>query len=147
MRVRRGQRGFTLIELLIVVAIIGLLVAIAIPALQYALDRSKQRVTLQDLRGVAAAIMQYNLDTSIYPNSSLTMQQIVVILEPFAGINIPTQDRWGNDLGYSTDGKNYYSLESFGRDGIDGANIDYITRNDFNLDMIHANGSFAAGPE
>ena len=147
MRARRNQQGFTLIELLIVVAIIGLLVAIAIPALQYALDRSKQRVTLADLRQVAGAIMQYNLDTSIYPNNTVTVQELVVILEPFSGRNLPTQDRWANDLGYTTDGSHYYSLESFGRDGIDGANIDYITRNDFNLDMIHANGSFAAGPE
>ena len=147
MRARRNQQGFTLIELLIVVAIIGLLVAIAIPALQYALDRSKQRVTLADLRQVAVAIMQYNLDTSIYPNNTVTVQELAVILEPFSGRNLPTQDRWSNDFGYTTDGNNYYSLESFGRDGIDGANIDYITRNDFNLDMIHANGSFAAGPE
>ena len=147
MRTRRNQRGFTLIELLIVVAIIGLLVAIAIPALQYALDRSKQRVTLQDLRMVSGAIMQYNLDMSIYPNTSLTMSELVVLLRPFAGPNLPETDRWGNELDYRTDGSHYYSLESFGRDGIDGTNIDYATRNDFNLDMIHANGSFAAGPE
>ncbi len=147
MRTRRSQQGFTLIELLVVVAIIGLLIAIAIPALQYALDRSKQRVTLSDLRMVAVAVMQYNLDTSIYPKNSLTAQQLSVLLTPFSGSHLPYQDRWANDFDYRTDGRNYYSLESFGRDGIDGTNIDYTTRNDFNLDMIHCNGFFAAGPE
>ena len=35
----------------------------------------------------------------------------------------------------------------FGRDGIDGANIDYVMRNDFNLGLIHASGSFVASPD
>ncbi len=147
MRRSRDQAGFTLIELLVVVAIIGLIAAIAIPALQFALDRSKQRVTLSDLRMVASAVMTYSLDLSYFPNGSLTSSQLVVLLQPFAGPSLPATDQWGNDFDYRADLENYYSLESFGRDGIDGANIDYVTRNDFNLDMIHSAGSFVASPD
>lgn len=147
MRRSRDQAGFTLIELLVVVAIVGLIAAIAVPALQFALDRSKQRVTLSDLRMVAGAVMAYSLDLSIFPNGSLTSSQLVVLLQAFAGPSLPTTDQWGNDFDYQADLGNYYSLESFGRDGIDGANIDYATRNDFNLDMIHSGGSFVASPD
>jgi len=147
MRRSRKKAGFTLLELLIVVAIIGLLVAIAIPALVFALDRSKQRVTLSDMRMVASALMAYNLDVSIFPNNSLTSVELMEVLEPFAGPSLPAQDRWGHDFDYRADAENYYSLESFGRDNIDGTNIDFSTRNDFNLDLVHSHGSFVASPD
>ena len=40
-----------------------------------------------------------------------------------------------------------YTLESFGKDGIDGANMTYATRNDFYLDMVIRDGLFIASPE
>ena len=46
----RKQLGFTLIELLIVVAIIGIIAAVAIPNLLNAVDRGKQKRTMADLR-------------------------------------------------------------------------------------------------
>src|SRR4051812_1195570 len=52
---KRNQKGFTLIELLIVVAIIGILAAIAIPNLLTAIQRSKQKRTMADMRTIATA--------------------------------------------------------------------------------------------
>ncbi|PYT07794.1 MAG: hypothetical protein DMF49_07090 [Acidobacteria bacterium] len=56
---RSKQTGFTLIELLIVVAIIGIIAAIAIPNLLNAIDRGKQKRTMADIRSVGTAVEEY----------------------------------------------------------------------------------------
>ena len=61
---RRNDKGFTLIELLIVVAIIGIIAAIAIPNLLNAIDRGKQKRTMADLRSVGTAIESYSIDNN-----------------------------------------------------------------------------------
>ena len=66
-RLRNRQRGFTLIELLIVVAIIGIIAAIAIPNLLNAIDRGKQKRTMADLRSIGTAIESYSIDNNFYP--------------------------------------------------------------------------------
>src|ERR1035437_5493817 len=64
---KRNSKGFTLIELLIVVAIIGIIVAIAIPNLLNAIQRAKQRRTMGDERSIATAIEAYGVDFNRYP--------------------------------------------------------------------------------
>ena len=63
----RNAKGFTLIELLIVVAIIGIIAAIAIPNLLNAIDRGKQKRTMADLRSMGTAIEEYSIDNNFYP--------------------------------------------------------------------------------
>jgi prepilin-type N-terminal cleavage/methylation domain-containing protein len=62
-----SKRAFTLTELLIVVAIIAILAAIAVPNLLEAQTRAKVSRTRADMRAVAAAIEAYRVDSNHYP--------------------------------------------------------------------------------
>ena len=63
-----AKNGFTLVELLIVVAIIGIIAAIAIPNLLSAIQRGKQKRTMGDMKTAASALESYNTDQNSYPN-------------------------------------------------------------------------------
>ncbi|MDI6784040.1 MAG: prepilin-type N-terminal cleavage/methylation domain-containing protein, partial [bacterium] len=62
-----NKRGFTLIELLIVVAIIAILAAIAIPNFLAAQTRSKVARTQEEMRTLATALESYYVDNNYYP--------------------------------------------------------------------------------
>jgi len=61
------KRAFTLIELLIVVAIIAILAAIAVPNFLEAQTRSKVSRAMADLRSLATALESYRVDNNAYP--------------------------------------------------------------------------------
>ena len=64
------KKGFTLIELLIVVAIIAILAAIAVPNFLEAQVRSKVSRARSDQRSLATAIEAYFVDNNLYPAAS-----------------------------------------------------------------------------
>ncbi len=64
---RAPSRGFTLIELLIVVAIIAILAAIAVPNFLEARTRSQVSRVKADLRSIATGLESYRIDNTHYP--------------------------------------------------------------------------------
>jgi prepilin-type N-terminal cleavage/methylation domain-containing protein len=83
----RGK-GFTLIEVLIVVAIIGILAAIAVPNLQDAIRRSKYSRAAADTKIATTQTITYAGDTGVYPTS-------INVLRHAGYASVSVDDPWG----------------------------------------------------
>jgi prepilin-type N-terminal cleavage/methylation domain-containing protein/prepilin-type processing-associated H-X9-DG protein len=65
------SRGFTLVEMLVVIAIIGVLTAMLIPAVQYARERARQTTCFNNLRQFGIAVQLHNSQHQHFPNAGL----------------------------------------------------------------------------
>lgn len=72
--IRRGIRGFTLIELMVVMAIISVLLAIALPIYSKSITRAKESVLRNNLFTLRSVIDEYTLDKQKAPQ---TLQDLV----------------------------------------------------------------------
>ena len=152
------RKGFTLIELLIVIAIIGIVAAIAIPNLLAALQKSKLKATMGDIKSIGTAIESYMTDNLMAPGSG-TINLIADIsryLVPFYSKQLPSRDGWGEMLRYQSGNigtnQSLYSIISYGRTGqYSGINIirtDYLITSmaGFENDICFSNGVFTYAP-
>jgi general secretion pathway protein G len=143
----KSARGFTLIELLIVVAIIGILSAIALPNLLNALDKGKQKKSMSDLRTIGTAVEAYAVDTAAYPLNEASWAALKPIIDPYFIKSPPDADGWSNGWEASTTATgSAYTLASYGKDGILSSRPGGQTT-DFNCDILFAQGRFFQWPE
>ena len=149
----RNRKGFTLVELLIVVAIIGIIAAIAIPNLLNAIQRGKQKRAMADVRSVATAAEAYAVDSNVYPGagytafSSTDSSALTPQLSPTYIKQVPDADAWGKPYLYgNTNNSQQYQVRSLGKDGASDPGVSGKTTN-FNDDIVFENGSFVVWPE
>ena len=97
---RRG--GFTLVEIMIVVAVIALLAAIAVPGFLRARKRAQATKILNDLRHIDSAIDQYALETSRASGDSVAVADWTNYLKKDSVLYATGQNLYGEDYGPQT---------------------------------------------
>ena len=94
-RLTGKEEGFTLIELLVVIVILGILMAIAIPAYMGFVDRANKAAAQANVRSAVDSVAAYYQDTNSY--ASLNMTSLLAI-DP--GIKLLSSPLSGSDTTY-----------------------------------------------
>jgi prepilin-type N-terminal cleavage/methylation domain-containing protein len=81
-KLHKSRGGFTLVEIMIVVAIIALLAAIAVPGFLRARKRSQATRILEDLRMIDAAVDQYAIEYNLKGGDTVPWASIKLYLKP-----------------------------------------------------------------
>ena len=97
---RRG--GFTLVEIMIVVAIIALLAAIAVPGFLRARKRSQASRIINDLRLIDSAVDQYAIETNKKSNDPVNVSDWTNYLKKGTNLYTTGLDILGNTYGAQT---------------------------------------------
>lgn len=110
----RSKRGFTLIELMIVVAIVGVLAAIAIPAYQDYVKRARMSEVLSIFDALATGANEYYSALSYYPSASYGANNLAFFSEEYATIVLNDLSNTDQNMSIVANFKSTLNLESLG---------------------------------
>lgn len=138
---RDREQGFTLVELLVVLAILGLLIALVAPAMIRQLGSAKHKIAEQSIERLAGILDLYRLDVGDYPSTAQGLTALNENSSNIAGWNGPylkdaggINDPWGRPFQYRSPSQranhafDITSLGADGKSGGDGENADIINR-------------------
>jgi len=166
---QKGQKGFTLIELLIVVAVIGIIVAMLIPNLLDAFQKAKQKRTMADMKIIGTAMFSWITDQSTAAAAGQAVTQIdltqygtqllpadltTVLVSQYIQ-SIPTLDGWQSPYQYYLRTDNPHAarvmaIRSLGRDKTaegDAYTITAFDPTDYDRDIVWADGFMVRYPQ
>lgn len=129
---RHLQKGFTLIELMVVVVILAILAAVAVPQFMDRPDEARMVKAKQDISSLSSALQLYKLDNYRYPTTDQGLEALVTNpssddapnWKPYMQ-NLP-KDPWGKSYLYLSPGEqgdfDLYTLGADGEEGGEGVN-------------------------
>jgi general secretion pathway protein G len=152
----RGLLVGIIIGILFVVLLAsGIIAAIAIPNLLSAIQRSKQKRTMANIRTIATACEAYAVDHSMYPDAT-SIKELRPMLVPSYLKTLPEKDGWDRIYAYqswkkdeSQKGPTSYMIVSFGKDGVVDSEHYFkgVITTSFNNDIVYSDGIFWQYPE
>ena len=95
----RGRAGFTLVEIMVVVGVITLLAALALPGFIRARKRAQASRVKDDLRLIEAAVDQYAIETQRQPGSLVSVADWTAYLKTETQLCTTGKDVLGHDFG------------------------------------------------
>src|SRR5437868_8229422 len=84
------DKGFTLIEHLVVIVIIGILAAIAIPIFLHQREKANDAAQKADLNGVATAVETYYVDNNAFPATNADVTAVATLDAKVTGTDTVT---------------------------------------------------------
>lgn len=127
-RRRNGERGYSLLELLVVLAILGLIIAIAAPRVIGYFEASKAKAAKIQIANISAALDLYYLANGAYPSEQLGLKALVERPEgvttwdgPYLNRADGIIDPWSRPYLYKQPGVHgKFDVSSLGADGKEG---------------------------
>ncbi len=99
MKLNKKRGGFTLVEIMIVVAIIALLAAIAVPGFLRARKRSQASRVVNDLRLIDAAVDQYAIENNKTTGANVGTNDWILYMKKGSSLYNTGSDVFGNGYG------------------------------------------------